>query len=355
MDVKALLKIVKEKNASDLHLTVGVPPTIRVEGKLLYLDLPPLQPADTQELIQQLLEGRTQLLEVLENNGEIDFAYSINHLGRFRINVFKQRGNMAAALRFIDGTLPTMEELGLPRQILQSLAEHTRGLVLVTGPTGSGKSTTLATMIDYINEKYHKHILTLEDPIEFIHMHKNSIINEREIGMDSQSYSSALRAALREDPDVIFIGEMRDPETIMTAITAAETGHLVLSTLHTMGAVSTIERIVDIFPSDAKQQIRMQLASILKGVISQQLVPRNHLGGRTVALEIMLTNSAISSLIREQKYHQIYSQIQTGAIQGMITMDASLIKLYKAREISLEVATYYAQEKEEFKCLLGHI
>lgn len=246
-----------------------------------------------------------------------------------------------------------MEDLGLPRKILESLSDNTRGLILVTGPTGSGKSTTLATMVDYMNQKRREHILTLEDPIEYLHKHKNSMVNQREIGFDTNSYANALRAALREDPDVILVGEMRDQETISTAITAAETGHLVLSTLHTIGAAQTIDRIIDVFPPHQQQQIRVQLANILKGVVSQQLLPRCDIKGRCVALEIMLGNAAIANLIREEKTHQIYSQIQTGALTGMVTMDASIVKHYKEGRISLETASHYAQIRDEFKRLIG--
>lgn len=353
MDVNDLLQIVVEQKASDLHLTVGIPPTIRLHGQLVHLDLPKLYDVDTRELIGQLLEGKTQLMEQFRQRGEVDFSYAIQNIGRFRVNVFKQRSSWAASLRLVGVDIPRMEDLGLPRRILESLSDNTRGLVLVTGPTGSGKSTTLATMIDYMNEKRHEHILTLEDPIEFLHRHKNSMVNQREIGFDSQSYANALRAALREDPDVILVGEMRDQETIATAITAAETGHLVLSTLHTIGAAQTIDRIIDVFPPHQQQQIRVQLANILKGVISQQLLPRSDIKGRAIALEIMINNSAIANLIREEKSHQIYSHIQTGTAQGMITMDASIAQLYKAGKISLETATYYAQKRDEFKRLIG--
>lgn len=352
MNINELLCMVIARQASDLHLTAGIPPTIRLHGQLIPLDLPVLEEIETRQLIGQLLEARG-LVAQIEGNNEVDFSYTLADKGRFRVNVFKQRGSWAAALRYIGVEIPTMEQMGLPRSILQSLADHTRGLILVTGPTGSGKSTTLATMLDYINQKYHKHILTLEDPIEFLYAHKNSMVNQREIGIDSQNYNAALRAALREDPDVILIGEMRDQETIATAITAAETGHLVLSSLHTIGAVATIDRIIDIFPPYAQQQIRMQLADILKGVISQQLVPQKTLKGRCVALEIMLTNTAVANLIREEKTHQIYSQIQTGMVQGMRTMEASLAQLYNEGKITLETASYYAPRGEEFKCLLA--
>lgn len=353
MHIHDLLEIVIEEKASDLHLTVGIPPTVRLNGKLVHLDLPPLAESDTKALIEQLLEGKPIIVERFREKGEVDFSYALKDAGRFRVNVYKQRGRWATALRLVSVDIPTMEELGLPGKILESLADNKRGLILVTGPTGSGKSTTLATMVDYMNKNRYDHILTLEDPIEYLHQHKNSMVNQREIGFDSNTYANGLRAALREDPDVILVGEMRDQETISTAITAAETGHLVLSTLHTIGAPQTIDRIIDVFPSHQQQQIRVQLANILKGVVSQQLLPRSDIKGRCVALEIMITNPAIANLIREEKIHQIYSQIQTGTASGMITMDAFLAKAYKEGKISLEVAYQYAQNREEFKRIIG--
>lgn len=353
MHINDLLEIVIEEKASDLHLTVGIPPTVRLNGKLVHLDLPPLAESDTKALIEQLLEGKPIIVERFREKGEVDFSYALKDAGRFRVNVYKQRGRWATALRLVSVDIPTMEEVGLPRKILENLADNKKGLILVTGPTGSGKSTTLATMVDYMNKNRYDHILTLEDPIEYLHQHKNSMVNQREIGFDSNTYANGLRAALREDPDVILVGEMRDQETISTAITAAETGHLVLSTLHTIGAPQTIDRIIDVFPSHQQQQIRVQLANILKGVVSQQLLPRSDSKGRCVALEIMITNPAIANLIREEKIHQIYSQIQTGTASGMITMDAFLAKSYKEGKISLEVAYQYAQNREEFKRIIG--
>lgn len=353
MDINDLLDIVVEQKASDLHLTVGIPPTLRLHGQLTHMDLPPLRDEDTFELIGQLLEGKTILAERFREKGEVDFSYTVPELGRFRVNIFKQRGSWAAALRTISVIIPSMEELGLPKKILQTLCNHTRGLILVTGPTGSGKSTSLATMIDYINLTRREHILTLEDPIEYLHKHKNCMVNQREVGFDTQTYANALRAALREDPDVILVGEMRDQETISTAITAAETGHLVLSTLHTIGAAQTIDRIIDVFPPHQQQQIRVQLANMLRGVISQQLMPRSDVKGRCAALEIMIGNSAVANLVREGKTHQIYSHIQTGTLSGMITMDASIVRLYKEGKITLDTAEHFAQQKDEFKRLLG--
>lgn len=352
MNINDLLEIVIEEKASDLHLTVGIPPTIRLNGKLIHIDLPPLAEVDTKELIEQLLEGKTIIMEKFKEKGEVDFSYTVQDRGRFRVNVYKQRGSWATALRSVSIDIPSMEEIGLPKRILENLADNKRGLILVTGPTGSGKSTTLATMIDYINKNRYEHILTLEDPIEYLHKHKNSMINQREIGFDSKSYASGLRAALREDPDVILVGEMRDQETISTAITAAETGHLVLSTLHTIGAPQTIDRIIDVFPPVHQRQIRAQLANILKGVISQQLLPRSDSKGRCVALEMMITNSAISNLIREEKTHQIYSHLQTGAAIGMVTMETCIARHYKEGKISLETAYQYAQNRDELKRII---
>lgn len=355
MDINDLLAIVAEQKASDLHLTVGIPPTIRLHGRLMHMDLPNLLGVDTKELITQLLEDKPLLMEKFRERGEVDFSYTAPQVGRFRVNVFKQKNEWAAVLRMISSHIPTMEDLGLPRPVIEGLANNTRGMILVTGPTGSGKSTTLAAMIDYMNISRHEHILTLEDPIEYIHPHKNSIINQREVGFDTQSYANALRAALREDPDVILVGEMRDQETISTAITAAETGHLVLSTLHTIGAAQTVDRVIDVFPPHQQQQVRVQFAGILKGIISQQLLPRTDTKGRCAALEIMINNPAIANMIRDDKSHQIYSQIQTGSQVGMVTMDYSIAKYYKEGKISLETASHYAQIPDEFKRLLGRV
>lgn len=353
MDINDLLEIVIEHKASDLHLTVGLPPTMRLHGKMAHMELPPLSEMDAMELVGQLLEGKPTLMERFREYGEADFSYSAKNIGRFRVNVFMQKECWAAALRAISTEIPTMEELGLPKRTLEQLADSKRGLILVTGPTGSGKSTTLATMIDYMNRTRKEHILTLEDPIEYVHNHKNCMVNQREMGSDSKSYANGLRAALREDPDVILVGEMRDQETISTAITAAETGHLVLSTLHTIGSVQTIDRIIDVFPPFQQQQIRVQVANLLVAVISQQLMPRSDTRGRCVVNEIMITTPAIANLIREAKSHQIYSHIQTGKTLGMTTMDASIAQCFMGGKISLETAYTYAQNKEELRRLIG--
>ncbi|MEW6425571.1 MAG: type IV pilus twitching motility protein PilT [Bacillota bacterium] len=361
MHVDDILKLAFQVKASDVHLTVGRPPVFRVHGKLLAADelgarvdpgvedLPVLTAGDTESLARQLMPDRQfqQFIQV----GEYDFPYAIPEVGRFRVNAFKQRGTVALAVRLIPERVPGLAELGLPEVVAQ-LARRPRGLVLVTGPTGSGKSTTLAAMIDLINSEQRLHIITLEDPIEYIHRHKKSLVNQREISRDSRSFAAALRAAMREDPDVILVGEMRDLETIATAITAAETGHLVLATLHTTSAAQTIDRIIDVFPPHQQQQVRLQLANALEGVIAQQLLPRHDRPGRVAALEILVATPAIRNLIREGKTHQIVSQLQTGARYGMQTLDMALRNLVRAGVISREEALTRAADVENlFKML----
>lgn len=339
--IEELLTIAKEKGASDLHVTVGVPPKCRVNGELTDMGYPKFLPADTYDLIMPILTDHFK--EILEENGEVDLSYSIPSLGRYRVNVFKQRGSYAIAIRLVGTIIPTPQDLGVPESVI-NLTKKKRGLVLVTGPTGSGKSTTLASLIDVINTNYNVHIITLEDPIEYLHQHKKAIVNQREIGLDTHSYANALRAALREDPDVILVGEMRDLDTISIAITAAETGHLVFSTLHTIGAASTIDRIIDVFPPHQQQQIRIQLASVLESVISQQLIATSNGKGRAAAFEVMHANAAIKNLIREAKPHQITSIIQTNKKNGMQTMDDAIYELYLRREIDAEKAINFAQD-----------
>lgn len=339
--IEELLQIAKDSNASDVHLTVGVPPKMRVNGALMDMDFPKLYPADTEQIITTFMDEHK--LEILKSKGEVDFSFSIPTLGRYRANVFTQRGSMAASLRLVGTQIPKMEDLGIPKSVVD-LVNKKRGLILVTGPTGSGKSTTLASFIDRINDVYSDHIITLEDPIEYLHHHKKSMVNQREIGIDTNSYANALRAALREDPDVILVGEMRDLETIQTAITAAETGHLVLSTLHTIGAASTIDRIIDVFPPHQQQQIRIQLSMVLEAVISQQLIPTADKKRRVAAFEIMHNTIAIKNLIREAKTFQIASQIQTGKKYGMQSMDDALYNLFILGEITKESAVNYAQD-----------
>lgn len=350
MNLTELLKFAVEKGASDLHLSVGVPPIARINGKLIQVYHDILSSGDTENIVKEMLEDKYQ--EILENKGEIDLSYSVTGLGRFRVNIYRQRGSFSLAIRLVSLNIPTLEELGLPL-IIKDLARKTRGLVLVTGPTGSGKSTTLAAMIDLINSERNCHILTLEDPIEFLHRHNKSIVNQREIGYDSQSFASALRSALRQDPDVILVGEMRDLETIATAITAAETGHLVLSTLHTMGAVNTINRIIDAFPPHQQQQIRLQLSTVLQGVVSQNIITHRDGKSRIAAVEVMITTPAIRNLIREGKTHQIMTSIQTGSKYGMQTMDSSLAKLYKEGKITYENALLYCTNEEALMGLIG--
>lgn len=341
MTIEELLKIAKEKGASDLHITVGIPPKCRINGELQNMGENKLMPEDTDILIMPMLSEHFK--EILEDKGEVDFSYSIPSLGRYRVNVFKQRGSYATAIRLVGTTVPTPEQLGIPESVIE-LTKKKRGLVLVTGPTGSGKSTTLASLIDVINSNYNAHVITLEDPIEYLHQHKKAIVNQREIGLDTHSYANALRAALREDPDVILVGEMRDLDTISIAITAAETGHLVFSTLHTIGAANTVDRIIDVFPPHQQQQIRIQLASVLESVISQQLIPCSDGKGRVAAFEVMHGNSAIRNLIREAKAFQITSVVQTNKKLGMQTMDDAIYNLYLSRKIDENKAIHFAQD-----------
>lgn len=345
-----LLKALELK-ASDLHLTTSLPPMFRVNGTLFPMtDTLPLNPGDCQRLIYELLDDT--LKKRLEQSGELDFSFSLPKKSRFRINIYKQRKSLAAAIRIILVDVPSIDDLGLPDS-LKTLALKPRGLVLVTGPTGSGKSTTLAAMVRHINLLRNCHVLTIEDPIEYLHKHGKSMINQREIGDDTVSFATALRSALREDPDVILVGEMRDLETISTALMASETGHLVLSTLHTTTAAQTIDRIIDVFPPNQQQQIKVQLASVLQGVISQQLLSRLNNSGRVAALEVLLATDAIRNMIREGKTHQIDSVIQTGIKYGMVPMDFSLSNLVKRRVISLEEANTRCINQELFKRYLS--
>lgn len=339
--IEELLEVAAGNNASDVHITVGVPPKMRVNGNLVDMDYPRLLPDDAENIIVSILDKRHK--EIFDEKGEVDFSISIPQIGRYRVNIFKQRGSMAAALRVVGTEIPNPDSLGVPKAV-QDLHRRKRGLVLVTGPTGSGKSTTLASIIDLVNTNTSSHIITLEDPIEYMHRHKMAMINQREVGLDTLSYNNALRAALREDPDVILVGEMRDFETISIAVTAAETGHLVFSTLHTIGAAATIDRIIDVFPTHQQQQIRVQLSMVLEAVISQQLIPTADGRRRVAAFEVMITNPAIKNLIREGKTYQIQSMIQTNKKIGMQTMDDALYDLYRRGEITGEKCVSYAQD-----------
>ncbi|MBR7000159.1 MAG: type IV pilus twitching motility protein PilT [Lachnospiraceae bacterium] len=338
-----ILQEAVNRHASDVHITSGRPVIFRIDGDLRPLDTEKLTPEIIEELVVPLFADNDRLVEIMDKTGEIDFAYSLYGRGRFRVNVFKQRGTLAMVMRLLPFKIPAPRELGLPAAV-QELCTRKRGLVLVTGATGSGKSTTLASLINMINKTYAKHIITIEDPIEYLHRHEKSIVNQREIGDDTETYSGALRAALREDPDVILVGEMRDLETIQTAITAAETGHLVFSTLHTNSAADTINRVIDVFPPHQQQQIRVQLASVIECVISQQLLPIQTGSGRVAAFEVMMGTSAVRNLIREGKAFQIPSMIQTSKKQGMQSMDDALYNLYIGGLISAENCLNYAQD-----------
>lgn len=340
-----LLRKLKELGGSDLHLTTGSPPQVRIDGRLRPLDLPPQSAAETKRLAYSVLTDAQK--HRLEENLELDFSFGVKDVSRFRGNIFYQRGAIAAVFRLIPFEIKSFEALGLP-SIVVTLCEKPRGLILVTGPTGSGKSTTLATMIDKINRDRHEHIVTLEDPIEFLHPHRNCIVNQREVHSDTHSFNNALRVILRQDPDVVLIGEMRDLETIEAALRVAETGHLTLATLHTNTAISTINRIIDVFPAYQQQQIRTQLSMVLEGVMCQTLLPKLGGVGRVMAMEIMIPNSAIRNLVREDKIHQIYSSMQTGQEKhGMQTFNQSLASLYFRKLITYDVAMGVTSFPEE--------
>ncbi len=346
-----LLQTMVENSGSDLHVTTDTPPQIRVHGRLKPLDLPPLGPAETKSLAYSVLTDQQK--KRFEETRELDFSFGIRGLARFRCNVFNQRGAVAAVYRVIPEKIKGFNELGLP-PVLATLAERPRGLVLVTGPTGSGKSTTLAAMIDKINAERHEHILTIEDPIEFVHQHKGCIVNQREVHQDTDGFAVALRAALREDPDIVLIGELRDLETIESALRIAETGHLTFATLHTNSAAQTINRIIDVFPAHQQGQIRTQLSLVLEGIVCQALLPRADGKGRVVSLEIMVPNPAIRNLIRDDKVHQIYSTMQTGQEKaGMQTMNQSLATLYQKGLVRLETAMSASSLKEELEQMIS--
>ncbi|MCH5280679.1 MAG: type IV pilus twitching motility protein PilT [Lachnospiraceae bacterium] len=342
--LEEILTVAFNAGASDIHITVGLPPVMRLNGHLMQMDYPVLTANDTLEICVNMLKPKQR--EKFEERGEYDLSVSFPNIGRYRVNVFKQRGCIGIALRTVTTEIPQAEKLGIPQSVID-LHTRKRGLILVTGPTGSGKSTTLASIIDKINKTRDAHIITLEEPIEYSHEHRMAMVNQREVGQDTESFANALRAALREDPDVILVGEMRDYETISTAITAAETGHLVLSTLHTNDAASTVDRIIDVFPPHQQQQIRTQLAAVLVCIISQSLIPNLDEDGRVAAFEVMHANAAVKNLVREGKTHQLQSIIQTSKREGMCTMDDYLMNLYMARKISKENCIQYAQNPDK--------
>lgn len=333
LDLVALLQYGMEQKISDVHITVGSPPMLRIRGDLLPRGNEKMTPEDTKRICYSMMNEKQR--QKFENDGEVDFAWSLPQINRYRVNVYKQRGSCAAALRMISNDIPTFEEMHLP-EILKEMALKPRGMFLTTGPTGAGKTTTLAVMTQYINENRKSHIITIEDPIEYMHKHNKCIINQREVGDDTNSFDKALRSALREDPDVILVGEMRDLATVSTAITAAETGHFVLSSLHTITAAKTIDRIIDVFPSYQQQQVRNQLASILEGIVCQQLIRTVDRSEVIPAFEILVVNDAVRNLIREDKIEQIETVLQTQIKNGMMPMDYSLAKLVKDRKITLE-------------------
>ena len=344
--IDTILAAANEAGASDVHVTVGASPKMRVAGALMTIMEDVLTPEDTLEMANSIMNQEQR--DYYEQSGEVDLAYEIPNIGRYRVNVYKQKGNAAIAFRLIDTQVPSASRLGIPESIM-NLYNKKRGLILVTGPTGSGKSTTLAALVDKINKNREAHIITLEEPIEYIHTHDKSIVNQREIGFDSTSYANALRAALREDPDVILVGEMRDLETISVAITAAETGHLVLSTLHTAGATNTVDRIIDAFPAHQQQQIRVQLAAVLEAIVWQQLLPSTDGKKRVAAFEVVHANHAVRSNIREGKTHLLMNTIQTSARDGMITMDDALLDLYYKCMISRETVLQFAQDPKSLE------
>jgi twitching motility protein PilT len=350
VNLHQLLKAMIEKGASDMHITTGSPPLLRIDGHIVPLKLPPLGSVESKQLCYSILTEEQKI--EFEKENELDLSFGVKGLSRFRANVFVQRGAVAGAFRAIPFKILSFEELGLP-PIVAELSAKPNGLVLVTGPTGCGKSTTLASILDKINSEQRMHIMTIEDPIEYLHPHKMCVVNQREIGTDTEGFKTALKYVLRQDPDVVLVGEMRDLETIDAALTISETGHLVFATLHTNSAVSTINRIIDVFPPHQQDQIRAKLSFVLQGVVSQQLIPKASGGGRTLALEVLVPNSAVRNLIREGKVHQIYSQMQVGQNKfGMQTLNQALYNLYARRIITLEEAQGRSLEPEEFQMML---
>jgi twitching motility protein PilT len=350
--IQQMLKTMVESGASDLHITTGTSPQIRVNGKMTPMKLPSLLPADTKQICYSILTDSQK--RKFEDINELDFSFGVKGLARFRGNIFMQRGALAGVFRLIPYKFLSFEELGLP-QVIRAITKKSNGLVLVTGPTGSGKSTTLASIIDSINAERQDHIVTIEDPIEYLHPHKKCLVNQREVGSDTHSFKNALKYILRQDPDVVLLGELRDLETIEAALTIAETGHLCFATLHTNGAVQTINRIVDVFPTHQQQQVRTQLSFVLEGVLSQTLIPRIDGKGRILSLEVMVPNTAIRALIRDDKIHQLYSQMQMGQEKyGMQTMNQSLFSLYHGKKISMDDAMSRSPDIEELKEMIAN-
>ncbi len=350
INLHQLLRAMIEKGASDMHITTGSPPLLRIDGAIVPLKLPPLSPVETKQLCYSVLTEDQKIH--FEKNKELDLSFGVKNLSRFRANIFLQRGAVSGAFRSIPFKILSFEELGLP-PVVSELAAKPRGLILVTGPTGSGKSTTLASIIDKINSETRQHIITIEDPIEYLHPHKRCIVNQREVGADTAKFKDALKYVLRQDPDVVLVGEMRDLETIEAALTIAETGHLVFATLHTNSAIQSINRIIDVFPPHQQSQVRAQLSFVLEGVVSQLLLPRAGNAGRVLALEVMEPNAAIRNLIREDKIHQIYSQMQVGQLKhGMQTLNQSLYSLFTRRLITLEEAMGRSAEPDELRNMI---
>ena len=346
-----LLKVMLDKGASDLHVTTGSPPQLRIDGDLVPLRTDALTPVDTKQLCYSVLTDAQKLR--FEEDQELDLSFGVKGMARFRANLFVQRGAVAGAFRLVPFNIMPLDELGLPK-VVADLCERPRGLVLVTGPTGSGKSTTLASMVDRINTRHRSHIVTIEDPIEFLHPHKSSLVNQREVGSDTQGFGKALRHILRQDPDVVLIGEMRDLETIEAALTISETGHLCLATLHTTSAIGSINRIIDVFPTHQQSQVRAVLSFVLEGVVSQTLIPRASGSGQVLTAEVMIPTPAIRNLIREDKLHQIYSQMQIGQSKhGMVTMNQSLCDLFVRRLITLDDAISRSSDVDELKTLIS--
>lgn len=349
MEITQLLQVTKEKGASDLHLTVGVPPAIRLHGNIVRLEAPNLEKQQLHDMLYSILTENQRAR--FEETHDLDFAIELQGVARFRVNVYLTKRGMASVMRIIPARIPSLLELSLPSQI-EKLVDFERGIVLVTGPTGSGKSTTLASIIDLLNQRYQHHIITLEDPIEYVHQHNKCVVNQREIGVHSNSFTAALKSALREDPDVILVGEMRDLETIQLALRAAETGHLVFSTLHTNSAAKTVSRIIDVFPPEQQEQVRMQFADTIQAIVAQTLVPTIDGMGRAAALEILFGSSGVRSLIRENKLHQIPTAIQVATQDGMQTMDQALASLVLEGRVGQEDAAYKAHNQENFQQLV---